>query len=267
MKKRLSLLTVLFVVLSALAPVGTAHAEGGDGPDVDGPLCWLLAWGCDDDRDEDEDDDNDDGVVTTQPAYLIQGVAVDGNGKGVDNVAVQALDASTGKPVATALTYASTRRTGPQHGYFYLWVDRGVYDVVLVKRGYDATFLSDVSVRSAKPVSLGELRLDLRDWPTSTVAEVLDPVVAPRQSVVVTVAVDSKRAKVTGGRVVVLDGGKVLATQRLARTDQGVATLDLGRLPRGMHKLSVEYRGVDGLKSSKAETLKVVVAKPGAGRR
>ena len=269
MKKRLSLLTVLFVVLSALAPVGTAHAKGGGGPDDDGPLCWLLAWGCDDDRDdEDEDEDgDDDGVVTTQPAHLIQGVAVDGNGKGIDNVAVQALDASTGKPVATALTYASARRTGPQHGYFYLWVDRGVYDVVLVKRGYDATFLSDVNVRSAKPVSLGELRLDLRDWPTSTVAEVLDPVVAPRQSVVVSVAVDSKRAKVTGGRVVVLDGGKVLATQRLARTDQGVATLDLGRLPRGTHKLSVEYRGVDGLKSSKAKTLKVVVAKPGAGRR
>lgn len=267
MKKRLSLLTVLFVVLSTLAPVGAAHAKGGDGPDDDGPLCWLLAWGCDDDRDEDEDDDNDDGVVTTQPAYLIQGVAVDGNGKGIDNVAVQALDASTGKPVATALTYASARRTGPQHGYFYLWVDPGVYDVVLVKRGYDATFLSDVSVRSAKPVSLGELRLDLRDWPTSTVAEVLDPVVAPRQSVVVSVAVDSKRAKVTGGRLVVLDGKKVLATQRLTRADQGVATVDLGRLPRGTHRLSVEYRGVDGLKSSKAKTLKVVVAKPGAGRR
>ncbi|MCP6473768.1 hypothetical protein NL509_28395, partial [Klebsiella pneumoniae] len=80
-----------------------AHAKGGDGPDDDGPLCWLLAWGCDDDHDDEDEDD--DGVVTTQPAYLIQGVAVDGNGKGVDNVAVQALDASTGKPVATALTY------------------------------------------------------------------------------------------------------------------------------------------------------------------
>lgn len=265
MKKRLSLLTVLFVVLSALAPVGAAHAKGGDGPDDDGPLCWLLAWGCDDDDEHDDDDDDD--VVVGTPQHLIQGVAVDGDGKGIDNVAVQALDASTGKPVATALTYASARRTGPQHGYFYLWVNRGVYDIALVKRGYDASFLQDVNVDGRKPVSLGELRLDLRDWPTSTVAEVLDPVVAPRQSVVVAVAVDSKRAKVTGGRLVVLDGKKVLATQRLARTDQGVATLDLGRLPRGTHKLSVEYRGVDGLKSSKAKTLKVVVAKPGAGRR
>lgn len=263
MKKRLSLLTVLILALSVLAPAGAAHAKGGGGDD-DGPLCWLLAWGCDDDDDRDDEDDD---VVVSTPQHLIQGIAVDGNGKGVDNVAVQALDASTGKPVATALTYASARRTGPQHGYFYLWVDRGVYDLALVKRGYDASFLQDVNVTGRKPVSLGELRLDLRDWPTSTVAEVLDPVVAPRESVKVEVAVDSKRAKVTGGRVVVLDGRKVLASQRLTRADQGVATVDLGRLPRGTHKLSVEYRGVDGLKSSEARTLKVVVAKPGAGRR
>lgn len=263
MKKRLSLLTVLILALSVLAPAGAAHAKGGGGGDG-GPLCWLLAWGCDDDDDRDDDDDD---VVVSTPQHLIQGVAVDGNGKGIDNVAVQALDASTGKPVATALTYASARRTGPQHGYFYLWVDRGVYDIALVKRGYDASFLQDVNVDGRKPVSLGELRLDLRDWPTSTVAEVLDPVVAPRQSVVVSVAVDSKKAKVTGGRLVVLDGRKVLASQRLTRADQGVATVDLGRLPRGTHRLSVEYRGVDGLKSSEARTLKVVVAKPGASRR
>lgn len=264
MKKRLSLLTVLFVVSSVLAPATTAHADGGGSPDDDGPLCWLLAWGCDEDDDHGGDDDD---VVTIQPVHLIQGVAVDSNGKGIDNVAVQALDASTGKPVATALTYASARRTGPQHGYFYLWVDRGVYDVVLVKRGYDASFLTDVNVNGRKPVSLGELRLDLRDWPTSTVAEALDPVVAPRQSVVVSVAVDSKKAKVTGGRVVVLNGKSVLASKRLAKADRGALTLDLGRLPRGTHRLSVEYRGVDGLKSSRARALKVVVAKPGAGRR
>ncbi len=263
MKKRLSLLTVLILALSVLAPAATAHADGGKGHGDDGPLCWLLAWGCDDD----DDDDHDDDVVVTPPQRLIQGVAVGGDGKGIDNVAVQALDASTGKPVATALTYASARTTGPQHGYFYLWVDRGVYDVVLVKRGYDASFLQDVNVDGRRPVSLGELRLDLRDWPTSTVAEVLEPVVSPRESVKVSVAVDSKRAKVTGGRLVVLDGRTVLASQRLTKADRGVVTLDLGRLPRGTHKLSVEYRGVDGLKSSEARPLKVVVAKPRAGRR
>lgn len=257
--KRLSLLTVLFVLGSALVPAGAAQATGGAGPDDDGPLCWLLAVGCDDRDDDDHEDEGDDRDDDT-PAYLIQGVAVDSSGKGVDNVAVQALDASTGKPAATALTYASARPTGPQHGYFYLWVDRGVYDVVLVKRGYDASFLQDVTV-TGKPVSLGELRLDVRDWPTSTVAEVLDPVVAPRESVRVSVAVDSKRAKVTGGRLVVLDGRKVLASQRLTRADRGAVTLDLGRLPRGTHKLSVEYRGVEGLKSSSARTLKVTVAK------
>jgi hypothetical protein len=272
--RRLSLLTVLVVVLAVLAPAGAVHAAGavgGKSPGGDGPLCWLLAWGCDDDSDDDDQDDDrdEDGVVVAAPAptHLIQGVAVDADGKGVDNVAVQALDAGTGKPVATALTYASARATGAQHGYFYLWVDRGVYDVVLVKRGYDASFLTDVNVTGRKPVSLGELRLELRDWPTSTVAEVLDPVVAPRQSVKVAVAVDSKKAKVTGGRLVVLAGKKVLVSQRLTKADRGAVTLDLGRMPRGTHRLTVEYRGIDGLRSSKARTLQVVVAKSGASTR
>ena len=199
--KRLTRLAVLSVLVPALAlPAGAASAKDhGGGGGGGGPLCWVLGWGCDDDN----GDDDDDVVVAPAPAYLIQGVAVDSSGKGLDNVAVQALDASTGQPVATALTYASARRNGPQHGYFYLYVDRGVYDVALVKRGYDASFVQDVNVNGRKDVSLGQLTLGLRDWPTSTVAEVVDPVVTPNEPVLVDVTVDSEKAKVTGGRVVV----------------------------------------------------------------
>lgn len=255
---RLAVLSLLVPVLAL--PSGAAGAEEASST-TDGPLCWVLGWACDDD--DDDDDDGRDTPVAVLPARgtLIQGVAVDSSGKGIDNVAVQALDASTGKPAATALTYASPRRTGPQHGYFFLHVPRGVYDVVLVKRGYDASFLSDVNVTGRKAVSLGHLELDVRDWPTSTVAEVLDPVVAPRQSVVVSAVVASRRAKVTGGRVTVREGRKVLASHSLKRRDKGLVTLDLGRLSRGTHQLVVVYQGAEGLEASTSRTVRVVVAR------
>lgn len=250
-------LAVLSLLVTALVlPAGAANAKDHQGGGGGGPLCWLLAWGCDD-----EEDGDDDVTILPAPATLIQGVAVDGNGKGIDNVAVQALDATTGAPVATALTYASAREDGPQHGYFYLYVDRGVYDVVLVKRGYDASFLQDVNVTGKKDVSLGQLTLGLRDWPTSTVAEVLDPVVTPDQPVLVEVDVDSQKAKVNGGRVVVTEGRKTLASQRLTKGDQGSVVLNLGKLPRGTHKIVVSYKAVDGLKSSSSRTMKVTVAR------
>ena len=81
MKKRLSLLTVLFVLGSALVPAGAAQATGGAGPDDDGPLCWLLAMGCDDDDHDDDHEDEGDDRDDDTPAYLIQGVAVDSSGR------------------------------------------------------------------------------------------------------------------------------------------------------------------------------------------
>lgn len=256
---RLARLAVLFVLVPALMlPVGgTAAAKdhGGGGGGDDDQLCWLLDWECDDDD-----------VVYPAPTGVIEGVAVDSDGKGIDNVAVQALDASTGAPVATALTYASARRDGPQHGYFYLFVDPGVYDVVLVKRGYDATFLSDVTAKADRHTALGHLTLGLRDWPTSTVADVVDPVVTPDEPVLVEVDVDSAKARVTGGRVVVTEGKRVLATQRLTRADKGTVTVKVGRLPRGTHKLKVAYQAVDGLKSSTSKVVTVTVAKRAKGR-
>lgn len=259
---RRSRLAVLSLLVAALVlPVGGVAAakdhRGGGGEDR--ILCRLLGWACEDDDDDGEDDDD---VVLPAPTSVIEGVAVDASGKGIDNAAVQALDASTGKPVATALTYASAREDGPQHGYFYLFVDPGVYDVVLVKRGYDAAFLSDVVVRKKSRTALGQLTLGLRDWPTRTIAAVLDPVVSPGQPVLVEVEVDSAKARVTGGRVVVSEGKRILATHRLTRADRGTVTVNVGRLPRGTHQLRVDYRAVDGLKSSSSKkTLKVTVAK------
>ena len=261
MNRRARLTVLSLLVPALLVPVGGIasakdHRGGGGDDDL---LCWLLEWECGDDGDED-------GVVYPAPTGVIEGVAVDSDGKGIDNVAVQALDASTGAPVATALTYASARRDGPQHGYFYLFVDPGVYDVVLVKRGYDATFLSDVTAKADRHTALGELTLGLRDWPTSTVADVVDPVVTPNEPVLVEVDVDSRKARVTGGQVVVTEGKRVLAKQRLTHADKGTITVNLGRLPRGTHKLTVAYKAVDGLKSSTARTVKVTVAKRVKGR-
>ncbi len=234
---RLALLSLLLPAL-LLPPAASAHG----------------------DRDDDHDD-HDDVPAVVEKAGLIQGVAVDSSGKGIDNVAVQALDASTGEPVASALTYASARPTGPQHGYFYLYVDPGVYDVVLVKRGYDAGFLADVTARRKAPTSLGPITLELRDWPTTTAASVVDPVVAPKQRVKLKVAVDSRKARVDGGRVKVLEGRKVLTNQRLKRSDKGSVKVDLGRLPKGTHQLKVVFTGKEGLKPSRAKKVEVVVAR------
>lgn len=262
MLRRTRLAVLSLLVPALVLPAGgiaSAKDHGGGGDDDGGTLCWLLDWDC--------EDDDDDVTILPAPTGVIEGVAVDTSGKGIDNVAVQALDASTGAPVAASLTYASAREDGPQHGYFYLFVDPGVYDVVLVKRGYDATFLSDVVARAERHTALGHLTLGLRDWPTSTVAEVVDPVVTPDQPVLVEVEVDSAKARVTGGRVVVSEGRRVLAKKELTRADKGTVTVKVGRLPRGTHQLDVDYRAVDGLKSSSTKrTLKVTVAKRVQGR-
>lgn len=210
---------------------------------------------------DDLEDDHDEVPAVVERAGLIQGVAVDSAGQGIDDVAVQALDARTGEPVASALTYASDRPTGPQHGYFYLHVDPGTYDVVLVKRGYDAGLLADVTARRKAPTSLGPITLALRDWPTTTAASVVDPVVAPKQRVKLTVDVGSRKTRVDGGRVKVLEGRRVLASQRLKRSDKGSVKVDLGRLPKGTHHLTVLFTGTEGLKPSRAKKVKVVVAR------
>ncbi len=207
------------------------------------------------------DDDHDDVPAVVERAGLIQGVAVDSSGRGIDDLAVQALDARTGEPVASALTYASARPDGVQHGYFYLHVDPGTYDVVLVKRGYDAGLLAGVTARRKAPTSLGPITLELRDWPTTTAASVVDPVVAPKQRVRLKVEVGSRKARVDGGRVKVLEGREVLANQRLKRSDKGAVKVDLGRLPKGTHHLKVLFTGKEGLKPSRAEKVKVVVAR------
>ncbi len=210
---------------------------------------------------DDDHGDHDDVPAVAERAGLIQGVAADSSGRGIDDVAVQALDARTGEPVASALTYASDRRDGVQHGYFYLHVDPGTYDVVLVKRGYDAGLLAGVTARRKAPTSLGPITLELRDWPTRTAAAVGDPVVAPKQRVRLKVKVGSRKARVDGGRVKVLEGRKVLANQRLKRSDKGSVKVDLGRLPKGTHHLKVLFTGKEGLKPSRAEKVKVVVAR------
>ena len=132
---------------------------------------------------------------------------------------------------------------------------------MLVKRGYDAGLLADVTARRKAPTSLGPITLALRDWPTTTAASPVDPVVGPKQRVKLTVDVGSRKARVDGGRVKVLEGRRVLAAQRLKRSDKGSVKVDLGRLPKGTHHLRVLFTGTEGLKPSRAKKVKVVVAR------
>ena len=67
---------------------------------------------------------------------LIQGVVVDQNGKPVDDVSVEAVKPD-GTVQASALTYASNRPGGPQHGYFYLEVTKGTYTLALSRSEYE----------------------------------------------------------------------------------------------------------------------------------
>ena len=146
-------------------------------------------------------------------------------------------------------------------GRHHAWGFDALYDVVLVKRGYDAGLLAGVTARRKAPTSLGPITLELRDWPTTTAASVVDPVVAPKQRVRLKVKVGSRKARVDGGRVKVLEGRKVLANQRLKRSDKGSVKVDLGRLPKGTHHLKVLFSGKEGLKPSRAKKVKVVVAR------
>lgn len=57
----------------------------------------------------------------------------------LDDVKVQARDADTGVKVASALTYASDRADGPQHGYYYLEVPAGTFTVTFQKKGMRTT--------------------------------------------------------------------------------------------------------------------------------
>lgn len=187
---------------------------------------------------------------------LIQGVVADQFGRYVDDAEVHAVDAE-GQPVSAYVTYASDWEDGPQHGYFYLWVRAGSYEVTFEKDGYLPTTIEvDRAPRQKEGIGEVTLRKVIR---TTTVAD------APRKVRVgdrVPVDVEVSPAKVRPtGKVTVSERSRTLATVRLDASDRGRLTLRLPALSRGVHTLVVEFDGGPSYLRGSSDKVTVEVVK------
>jgi hypothetical protein len=173
---------------------------------------------------------------------LIQGVVVSTAGRYLDNVDVRAV--SDGHNAASSLTYASSRADGPQHGYFYLSVPRGTYDVVLSRSGYESRTISDVSVtRSHRKISLGEITLKAKPAPTSTGASLKSSKVTTADKARLTVRVSSKATSKPVGDVTVMIGRQEVGSDTLTAADGGSVTIGLKRQDVGTYKVKAYFDG------------------------
>ncbi len=191
---------------------------------------------------------------------LIQGVVVDQFGNPVDDVEVQATKGD-GTPAASALTYASEREDGPQHGYFFLEVTRGTYTLTLSRDGFKTVVLDVLQIGKARQkLSLGETEVQRKLADSRTDASLAQRKVTTRQNGVVKVTVSAKDAKPTGD-VEVREGGTVVGEGHLRAGDKGQLTIGLDRLPKGDHDLKVVYLGSTTVKGSTSQTITLTVTK------
>lgn len=190
---------------------------------------------------------------------LIQGVVVDQDGDPVDDVEVQATK-DDGTEQASALTYASDRPDGPQHGYFFLDVTKGTFTLTLAKDGYRTVeYDAGTITRRGQRISMGELEIVKIAPRTTTSASLQDATVTTRQRGLVDVLVSSHAGRPTG-EVEVREDGDVVGDATVARSDHGKVTVTLDRLGRGDHDLRAFFLGSSSWKgsSSKVITLHVV---------
>lgn len=193
---------------------------------------------------------------------LIQGVAVNGNGQPVLDVAVSATDEG-GQTSASDLSYENAAADGsPQRGYFALHVgSNGTYTVTLKKKGFETERISGVEIRrGGKVASLGEVSL-LRS--TTTGARVLHDVrVGEKAKVKVTVEPTGQKPI---GKVLVKDGRKTVGWATLKGADKGVVTVTLDKLPKGSYDLRAVYGGFSAFGSSTSRKVTLTV-KPARNR-
>lgn len=200
------------------------------------------------------------------PASLIEGVVVSGSGKPVDDVSVFAIDAQ-GERVASALSYASQRREGPAHGYFFLAVPAGEYTVLLRKKGYSTTAIDEVQVGKRR-TSLGEIVISAAPAKSSTAAFARAQRVSAGEPVLVRVRTELVGVKEHAtGRVVVHErvgrrGSQVLATALMGSADRGMKEIRVRGLGVGTHVLWVEFVPGGTAKKSVSDRFTVVVEKP-----
>jgi hypothetical protein len=194
------------------------------------------------------------------PSPLVKGVVVDQFGSYLDGVKVQATD-KKGKPVASALTYASRWESGPQHGFFFVEVGaKGTYDLTLSKTGYETRTISSVVV-SKRRVALGELTLKRIPATTKTTAALDSKTITSKQNGVVKVTVSTTATKTPTGDIEILDGRKVVGDGTLKVSSKGVVSVGLDKLATGSHDLVASYLGSPSLKASKSGSVTLVVKK------
>ncbi|GAW48784.1 uncharacterized protein (Precursor) [Nocardioides sp. PD653] len=205
------------------------------------------------------------GHATSAPragSALIQGVVVDQFGTYLDDVQVQATKAD-GTPSASALTYASDREDGPQHGYFFLEVTRGTYTLTVTRDGYTTLVLDDIEVAKARQkVSLGEIEIQKKLADTRTKGALEDSSITTKQNGVVDVEVSSKATSKPTGTVEVREGREVLGEGTLRTKNRGELTIGIDKLDKGIHHLKVYYLGSSTLKASSSDNLTLKVVRP-----
>ncbi|MBZ5739222.1 Ig-like domain repeat protein [Nocardioides mangrovi] len=192
---------------------------------------------------------------------LIKGVVVDQSGKAIDDVKVQALD-KKGKPVASALTYASQWASGPQHGFFFVEVGaKGTYSLTLSKSGYDTRTISGLEVTKRR-LALGELTLKKTLPSTKTTAELSDKSITTKEKGEIEVKVSTSATKRPTGDIEILEGRRVVGEATLKAGAKGEVSVVLDKLGVGSHHLVASYLGSSSLKASKSGSVTLVVKKP-----
>ncbi|HEU5037552.1 MAG TPA: Ig-like domain repeat protein [Nocardioides sp.] len=191
---------------------------------------------------------------------LIQGVVVDQAGNPVDDVQVQATKGD-GTQQASALTYASERADGPQHGYFFLEVTKGTYTLTLSKQGYKTVqYDAGVITKPRQKISMGEIVIKKAAAATTTKGSLKKATVNTKQRGQATVTVTSKGAKPVGD-VEVREGKRVVGEGTLRKSDGGSVTIMLDKLPKGAHDLKAYFLGGSAFKASASTSFTLTVVK------
>lgn len=194
---------------------------------------------------------------------LIQGVVADASGHFLDDVDVRAVGDSGA--AASALTYASDRAAGPQHGYFYLAVGHGgSYDVTFSKAGYVSRTVQVEVPRHRRSVSLGEIDLKAKTSPTTTTADLKSAKVTAADKPRLTVDVSSRATAKPVGAVTVKIGHQEVGSDVLTASDRGTVTIGLKRQPAGTYKVKAYFSGSkkQNLAASSSSPVTLQVTRP-----
>ena len=190
---------------------------------------------------------------------VIQGVVVDQGGRNVDDVQVLAVRPD-GTNAASALSYASDREDGPQHGYFYLAVGAaGSFEVVLSKPGYRTESLGEYDVTRRGVVSLGEVELRKKPVPSTTTCTVADRTLGRGERGSVAVRVTTAATSRPTGTVKLYVDRKRVDDTSLRRSRRGAVHFALPKLAPGSHRVKASWGGTAYVKGSECGATTVTV--------